>query len=981
MSTQHQIAQALTSLENAYNPSDVENGMYQVWEDKGYFQPSYDKQQSFSIALPPPNVTGSLHMGHGFNNAIMDTLTRYHRMLGENTLWQPGTDHAGIATQMVVERQLNAQGIKRHDLGREKFLEKIWEWKAESGGNITRQIRRLGSSVDWSRERFTMDDGLSNAVKEVFVRLYEDGLIYRGKRLVNWDTKLQPALSDLEVENHDEKGSLWHFRYYLTDKNAKTQDGKNYLVVATTRPETLLGDTAVAVNPEDARYQHLIGQTVTLPITGRIVPIVGDDKAVDMEFGTGCVKITPAHDFNDYETGKRHNLPMINIFDNSAHILPEMQIFTDLQTKEPQLETTPSEYAGLERFAARKKMVEQSEAEGWLEEIKPHDLKVPKGDRSNTIVEPWLTDQWYVSIEKLAKPAIEAVEDGRTEFVPAQYKNMYMAWMRDIQDWCISRQLWWGHRIPAWYDDEGNIYVGRDEAEVRQKYHLADSLALRQDSDVLDTWFSSALWTFSTLDWTGELNFDDYSQALKTFHPTSVLVTGFDIIFFWVARMMMMTLYFIKDKDGNPQVPFKTVYVHGLVRDGQGQKMSKSKGNVLDPIDLIDGIDLETLVAKRTTGLMNPKDAQKIEKATRKEFADGIPAFGTDALRFTFTSLASTGRDINFDLKRIEGNRNFCNKIWNATRFVLMNCVDKEGNALNIDKTANTELWELPEQWIMSRLNSTVKAIHEHMSQYRFDLVSQDIYEFIWNEYCDWYVELAKSSLNDESVSAERKAQIRYVLLNCLEVAMRFTHPIMPYITESIWQTIAPIIDKKATDSIMTAAFPTADDSLISLQTEHDMTWLQALIGAIRNIRGEMKLGNAVRLPVLLDNISDEETARLSRIENQFKSLAKVDTLTIVNAGDGADKELPLSSSSMVGQLKVLVPMKGLIDPTAELNRLAKAQEKLTKQAESLRSKLSNESFVSKAPANVVESEKAKLAEMDSQLAEMNKQIEQLKAI
>ena len=981
MSTQHQIAQALTSLENAYNPSDVENGMYQVWEDKGYFQPSYDKQQSFSIALPPPNVTGSLHMGHGFNNAIMDTLTRYHRMLGENTLWQPGTDHAGIATQMVVERQLNAQGIKRHDLGREKFLEKIWEWKAESGGNITRQIRRLGSSVDWSRERFTMDDGLSNAVKEVFVRLYEDGLIYRGKRLVNWDTKLQTALSDLEVENHDEKGSLWHFRYYLTDKNAKTQDGKNYLVVATTRPETLLGDTAVAVNPEDARYQHLIGQTVTLPITGRIVPIVGDDKAVDMEFGTGCVKITPAHDFNDYETGKRHNLPMINIFDNSAHILPEMQIFTDLQTKEPQLETTPSEYAGLERFAARKKMVEQSEAEGWLEEIKPHDLKVPKGDRSNTIVEPWLTDQWYVSIEKLAKPAIEAVEDGRTEFVPAQYKNMYMAWMRDIQDWCISRQLWWGHRIPAWYDDEGNIYVGRDEAEVRQKYHLADSLALRQDSDVLDTWFSSALWTFSTLDWTGELNFDDYSQALKTFHPTSVLVTGFDIIFFWVARMMMMTLYFIKDKDGNPQVPFKTVYVHGLVRDGQGQKMSKSKGNVLDPIDLIDGIDLETLVAKRTTGLMNPKDAQKIEKATRKEFADGIPAFGTDALRFTFTSLASTGRDINFDLKRIEGNRNFCNKIWNATRFVLMNCVDKEGNALNIDKTANTALWELPEQWIMSRLNSTVKAIHEHMSQYRFDLVSQDIYEFIWNEYCDWYVELAKSSLNDESVSAERKAQIRYVLLNCLEVAMRFTHPIMPYITESIWQTIAPIIDKKATDSIMTAAFPTADDSLISLQTEHDMTWLQALIGAIRNIRGEMKLGNAVRLPVLLDNISDEETARLSRIENQFKSLAKVDTLTIVNAGDGADKELPLSSSSMVGQLKVLVPMKGLIDPTAELNRLAKAQEKLTKQAESLRSKLSNESFVSKAPANVVESEKAKLAEMDSQLAEMHKQIEQLRSL
>ena len=977
MSTQNAISQALKSLENAYNPSDVEDGMYQKWEAQGYFKPTYDKQQAFSIALPPPNVTGSLHMGHGFNNAIMDTLTRYHRMMGANTLWQPGTDHAGIATQMVVERQLNAQGIKRHDLGREKFLEKVWEWKGESGGNITRQIRRLGSSVDWSRERFTMDDGLSNAVKEVFVRLYDDGLIYRGKRLVNWDTKLQTALSDLEVENHDEKGSLWHFRYYLTDKTATTQDGKNYLVVATTRPETLLGDTAVAVNPEDARYNHLIGQTVTLPITGRTVPIVGDDKAVDMEFGTGCVKITPAHDFNDYETGKRHGLPMINIFDSAANILPEMQIFTDLQTKEPQLETTPSDYVGLERFAARKKMVEQAQAEGWLEEIKPHDLKVPKGDRSNTIVEPWLTDQWYVSIEKLAKPAIEAVEDGRTEFVPAQYKNMYMAWMRDIQDWCISRQLWWGHRIPAWYDAEGNIYVGRDEAEIRQKYHLADSLALHQDSDVLDTWFSSALWTFSTLDWTGELNFDDYSQALKTFHPTSVLVTGFDIIFFWVARMMMMTMYFIKDKDGKPQVPFKTVYVHGLVRDGQGQKMSKSKGNVLDPIDLIDGIDLETLVAKRTTGLMNPKDAQKIEKATRKEFADGIPAFGTDALRFTFTSLASTGRDINFDLKRIEGNRNFCNKIWNATRFVLMNCADKEGHALAIDTAANTALWELPEQWIMSRLNSTVNAIHTHMSQYRFDLVSQDIYEFIWNEYCDWYVELAKSSLNDDSVSDERKAQIRYVLLNCLEVAMRFSHPIMPYITESIWQTIAPLLGRGGAPSIMVAAYPQAEAAHISEQTEHDMTWLQALIGAIRNIRGEMKLGNAVRLPVLLDNISDEETVRLSRIENQFKSLVKVDTLTLVKAGE----DVPLSSSSMVGQLKVLVPMKGLIDPTAELNRLAKAQEKLIKQAESLRSKLSNDSFVSKAPANVVESEKAKLAEMDSQLAEMNKQIEQLKAI
>lgn len=1024
MTTQNPIAQALKTLENAYNPTDVENGMYKEWEEKGYFQPTFDKQQSFSIALPPPNVTGSLHMGHGFNNAIMDTLTRYHRMLGENTLWQPGTDHAGIATQMVVERQLNAQGIKRHDLGREKFLDKVWEWKAESGGNITRQIRRLGSSVDWSRERFTMDDGLSNAVKEVFVRLYDDGLIYRGKRLVNWDIKLETALSDLEVENHDEQGSLWHFKYFFTDKDVKTKDGNNYVVVATTRPETLLGDTAVAVHPDDERYAHLIGKTVTLPITGRVVPVVADTY-VEKDFGTGVVKITPAHDFNDYELGKRHDLPMINIFDKNAHILPELQIFTDLQQREPTLETTPSEYAGKARFDARKQLVEQAENEGWLEKIEPYALKAPRGDRSGEIVEPYLTDQWYVAIADLAKPAIEAVEDGRIEFVPAQYKNMYMSWMKDIQDWCISRQLWWGHRIPAWYDEQGNIFVARNELEAYKQaihYKLAQiqfdndkqnqtdellsifsecidltkektkdiekerlfiekinqwGINLHQENDVLDTWFSSALWTFSTLDWTGETTFDDYSQALKTFHPTSVLVTGFDIIFFWVARMIMLTMHFIKDKDGNPQVPFKQVYVHGLVRDGQGQKMSKSKGNVLDPIDLIDGIDLETLVAKRTTGLMNPKQASKIEKDTRKEFPDGIAGFGTDALRFTFCSLATTGRDINFDMKRIEGNRNFCNKIWNATRFVLMNCVDKDGNALNIDKTANSELWELPERWIMSRLNSTVKDIHEHMSQYRFDMVSQDIYDFIWNEYCDWYVELAKSSLNDDSVSAERKAQIRYVLLHCLEVAMRFTHPIMPYITESIWQTIAPVIDRKASDSIMTVTFPTADDSLISLQTEQDMTWLQELIGAIRNIRGEMKLGNAVRLPVLLENISESETASLSRIENQFKALAKVDTLTLVKAGE----DVPLSSSSMVGQLKVLVPMKGLIDPTAELNRLAKAQEKLVKSAESLRSKLSNESFVSKAPANVVEAEKAKLAEMDSQLAEMNKQIEQLKAI
>ena len=967
------IQAALSQLENAYNPSEVEAGMYREWEENGYFQPTFDKDESFSIALPPPNVTGSLHMGHGFNNAIMDALTRYHRMDGDNTLWQPGTDHAGIATQMVVERRLEAQGLKRRDMSREDFIDKVWEWKEESGDNITRQIRRLGSSVDWSRERFTMDKGLSNAVKEVFVRLFDEGLIYRGKRLVNWDPKFQTALSDLEVENHDEKGSLWHFRYYFTDTDVTTQEGKDHLIVATTRPETLLGDTAVAVNPKDERYAHLIGKTITLPITSRIVPIVADDY-VESDFGTGCVKITPAHDFNDYELGRRHELPLINIFDEHAHILANMEVYPDLQTREPEFESTPDEYVGLERFAARKLIVEQASAQGWLEDIEDYALKAPRAERGGTIVEPWLTDQWYVAVEQLAKPAIDAVEEGRIEFVPAQYKNMYMAWMSDLQDWCISRQLWWGHRIPAWYDEAGGIYVARDEAEVRSKYNLSDDIKLRQDDDVLDTWFSSGLWTFSTLDW-ADPNADP--RVLETFHPTSVLVTGFDIIFFWVARMIMMTLHFVKNDDGSPQVPFKTVYVHGLVRDGNGQKMSKSKGNVLDPIDIIDGIDLESLVEKRTSNMMNPKDAAKIEKQTRKEFPEGIPAFGTDALRFTFTSLASTGRDINFDLKRVEGYRNFCNKIWNASRFVLMNCVDKEGNALPIDQGVNTEVWELPEKWIVSRLNSTIANIHQHFAQYRLDMVSHDIYEFIWNEYCDWYVELAKASLNDDSVSDERKAQIRYVLLHVLETAMRFSHPIMPYLTEEIWQTVTPLLERKNTDSIVIADYPQVNPAKISEQVEADMDWLQDLIASVRNIRGEMKLGNAVRLPVLLENITSEQIERLDRIQNQFKALAKVESLTILAEGD----DVPLSSSSMVGRLRVLVPMKGLIDPTAELKRLGKAYEKLQKQAEGISRKLSNDGFVSKAPAQVVEAEKVKLEELEGQLATMAGQMEELKAL
>ncbi|MBE9577964.1 MULTISPECIES: valine--tRNA ligase [Moraxella] len=956
------------TLPTTYTPSELEQKWYTTWEDKGYFRPTLDKPKSFSIAIPPPNVTGSLHMGHGFNNTIMDALTRFHRMKGYNTLWQPGTDHAGIATQMVVERQLGLDGISRHDLGREKFIEKVWEWKGQSGGNITRQIRRLGSSVDWSRERFTMDDDLSKVVKEVFVRLHDEGLIYRGKRLVNWDCKLHTALSDLEVESVEEQGNLWHFRYYFADKNLTTQDGKNYLVVATTRPETLLGDSAVAVHPEDERYAHLIGKTIVLPITGREVPIVADDY-VEKDFGTGCVKITPAHDFNDYELGKRHNLPLINIFDENAHVKAEFDFIAKAGEQISDHITAPSEYAGLDRFVARKKLVEQAQNENWLEKIEPYTLKAPRGDRSGVIVEPLLTDQWYVKIAPLAEPAIQAVQNGDIKFVPEQYTNMYMAWMRDIQDWCISRQLWWGHRIPAWYDDNGGVYVGRDEDEVRAKYGLGDT-PLRQDEDVLDTWFSSALWTFSTLDWTGtDADFDN--AILQNFHPTSVLVTGFDIIFFWVARMIMMTLHFVKDKDGKPQVPFHTVYVHGLVRDSEGQKMSKSKGNVLDPLDLIDSIDLESLVAKRTTGLMNPKDAVKIEKATRKEFPEGILAYGTDAVRFTFASLASTGRDINFDLKRVEGYRNFCNKIWNATRFVLMNVEGKP-----ISDTPRPELWELSEKWIISRLQKCEQAVNLAFETYRFDLASQAIYDFIWNEYCDWYVELVKPILNDESVPDERKAEIRRVLLSVLEVALRLTHPIMPFITEEIWQTLAPMLGQTG-ESIMLAPFPVPNDERIDEQAESDMAWLQSLIGAVRNIRGEMKLGNAVRLPVLLQGVTDEERASLARIESQFKALAKVETLTIV----GDDDEIPLSSQALIGSLKVLVPMKGLIDPTAELNRLNKVREKLQAQADAISKKLSNEGFVAKAPAQVVEAEKAKLAELNGQIGEIEKQVGQLSSL
>jgi valyl-tRNA synthetase len=958
------------NIATTYDPTEIEKKWYKTWEEKGYFQPSR-KGDSFCIMIPPPNVTGSLHMGHGFNNAIMDALTRYNRMSGKNTLWQPGTDHAGIATQMVVERQLAAQDISRHDLGREKFIDKIWEWKEQSGGTITRQIRRLGSSVDWSRERFTMDDGLSNAVKEVFVKLHEQGLIYRGKRLVNWDPKLQTALSDLEVESDkEEQGSLWHFKYFFEDKSLRTQDGHDYLVVATTRPETLLGDTAVAVAPDDERYAHLVGKNIILPITGRAVAIVKDEY-VDKEFGTGCVKITPAHDFNDYEVGKRCELAIINIFNKNAEVLADFEFIAKAGEAISKTIPAPADYIGLERFAARKKLVAQAEAEGWLDQIQPYTLKPPRGDRSGVIIEPLLTDQWYVKIAPLAEPAIKAVKDGDIKFVPEQYSNMYMAWMNNIQDWCISRQLWWGHRIPAWYDAEGNIYVGRSEEEVREKNNIAADIELNQDEDVLDTWFSSGLWTFSTLGWTGDEAKDKENYFLNTFHPTDVLVTGFDIIFFWVARMIMMTMHFMKNEDGTPQVPFKTVYVHGLVRDGEGQKMSKSKGNVLDPLDLIDGVDLETLVQKRTTGLMNPKDAPKIEKSTRKEFPEGIQAYGTDAVRFTFCALANTGRDIKFDMKRVEGYRNFANKIWNATRFVMMNCEQQP-----IGQEIRQDLWELPEQWIVSRLQKAEAAVQQAFATYRLDLAAQAIYEFIWNEYCDWYVELTKPVLNDENVSAERKAEVRRVLLSVMEASLRLAHPIMPFLTEEIWQTLAPMIGIGG-ETIMLAPYPVPNPERINEQAEADMLGLQGLIGAVRNIRGEMGLGNARLLPVLLQNATDAEKAQIARIEPLFKALAKVESITFLTDAE----QPPLSSSSVVGHVSVFVPMKGLIDPKAELARLQKDLDKVQKQHDQIASKLANEGFVAKAPAAVVEGEKVKLAEFVDQLVKIKANMEQIAAL
>ncbi|WP_254780759.1 valine--tRNA ligase, partial [Vibrio cholerae] len=886
-------------MEKTYNPTSIEQDLYKTWEEQGYFKPHGDtSKDAYSIMIPPPNVTGSLHMGHAFQDTIMDTLIRCQRMKGKNTLWQVGTDHAGIATQMVVERKIAAEeGKTKHDYGRDAFIDKIWEWKAESGGTITKQLRRLGASVDWDRERFTMDDGFYKAVQEVFVRLYKDDLIYRGKRLVNWDPKLHTAISDLEVENKETKGHMWHFRYPLAD-GVKTADGKDYIVVATTRPETMLGDTGVAVNPEDPRYKDLIGKEIILPIVGRRIPIVGDEHA-DMEKGTGCVKITPAHDFNDYEVGKRHQLPMINILTFDANIRDAAEVFNSNGEASNAYGTEiPAKYQGMERFAARKAIVAEFEELGLLQEIKDHDLTVPYGDRGGVVIEPMLTDQWYVRAGILAKPAVEAVENGDIQFVPKQYENMYFSWMRDIQDWCISRQLWWGHRIPAWYDEQGNVFVGRNEEEVRAENNIAADVALRQDDDVLDTWFSSALWTFGTLGW------PEKTPELKVFHPTDVLVTGFDIIFFWVARMIMMTMHFCKDEDGKAQVPFKTVYVTGLIRDENGDKMSKSKGNVLDPIDMIDGIDLESLVAKRTGNMMQPQLAAKIEKNTHKTFENGIEAYGTDSLRFTLAAMASTGRDINWDMKRLEGYRNFCNKLWNASRYVLMNTEEQDCGF-----AAGAELeYSLADKWIESQFELAAKEFNGHIDNFRLDMAANTLYEFIWNQFCDWYLELTKPVLW-KGTEAQQRAT-RRTLITVLEKTLRLAHPVIPYITETIWQSVKPLVDGVEGDTIMLQALPQYDVANFNQEALDDIEWVKAFITSIRNLRAEYDINPGKPLEVMLKAANEQDAARIEANKPVLVSLAKLESIRVLADGEAT----PACATALVGKSELMIPMAGLID-------------------------------------------------------------------
>ncbi|RLM21412.1 valine--tRNA ligase [Brenneria alni] len=931
-------------METKYNPQDIEQPLYEHWEEQGYFKPNGDtSKESFSIMIPPPNVTGSLHMGHAFQQTIMDTLIRYQRMQGKNTLWQAGTDHAGIATQMVVERKIAAEEDKtRHDYGREGFIDKIWQWKAESGGTITRQMRRLGNSVDWGRERFTMDEGLSNAVKEVFVRLYKEDLLYRGKRLVNWDPKLRTAISDIEVENRESKGSMWYLRYALAD-GVKTAEGKDYLVVATTRPETVLGDTGVAVNPEDPRYKDLIGKDVILPLVGRRIKIVGDEHA-DMAKGTGCVKITPAHDFNDYEVGKRHSLSMINILTFDGDIRQEAEVFdTNGEASSAFSGEIPAPFRGLERFAARKAVVAAFDELGLLEEVKAHDLTIPYGDRGGVVIEPMLTDQWYVRSAPLAKVAIEAVEQGEIQFVPKQYENMYFSWMRDIQDWCISRQLWWGHRIPAWYDADGNVYVGRDEAEVRRENNLSDEAVLNQDEDVLDTWFSSGLWTFSTLGW------PEQTPELKAFHPSSVMVSGFDIIFFWIARMIMLTMHFIKDENGKPQVPFHTVYMTGLIRDEEGQKMSKSKGNVIDPLDMVDGISLEALLEKRTGNMMQPQLAEKIRKRTEKQFPNGIEPHGTDALRFTLAALASTGRDINWDMKRLEGYRNFCNKLWNASRFVLMNT---EGHDCGFG--GGEKVLSLADRWILAEFNRTVKAYRDALDNYRFDIAANILYEFTWNQFCDWYLELAKPVMNGGTEAGLRGT--RHTLVEVLEALLRLAHPIIPFITETIWQRVKVLKGIKD-DTIMLQPFPAFNAAQEDTQALNDLEWIKQAIIAVRNIRAEMNIAPGKPLDVLLRDASAEAVRRIEENRSFIQTLARLESITLMPAGDKG----PISVTRLIDGAELLIPMAGLIDKDAELDRLAKEVIRIDAEIGRIESKLSNEGFVARAPEAVVAKEREKL--------------------
>jgi len=917
-------------MEKVYAPHEIERRIYERWESNGWFAPR-GRGTPYCIMIPPPNVTGTLHMGHAFQHTLMDALTRYHRMKGDTALWQPGTDHAGIATQMVVERQLNAQGVKRTDLSREEFVARVWKWKEQSGGTISGQMRRLGDSVDWSRNRFTMDPDLSRAVVEVFVRLHAEGLIYRGKRLVNWDPVLLTAVSDLEVQSEEEEGQLWHLRYPL-------EDGSGNVVVATTRPETMLGDTAVAVNPEDERYKHLIGRKIKLPLTERSIPVVADDY-VDAAFGSGCVKITPAHDFNDYEVGQRHGLPQINIFTPQAALN----------------DAVPARFRGLDRFEARRRIVAELEAAGLLERIEKHKHAVPRGDRSGAVLEPYLTDQWYVKIAPLAQPAIEAVESGRTKFVPDNWSKTYFEWMRNIKDWCVSRQLWWGHRIPAWYDPQGAVYVGRDEAEVRRNHKLDSNVALRQDEDVLDTWFSSALWPFSTLGW------PDKTPELKQFYPSSVLITGFDIIFFWVARMMMMGLKFMGD------VPFREVYITGLIRDENGEKMSKSKGNVIDPLDIVDGIELEALVAKRTTGLMQPQLAPKIEKDTRKQFPEGIAAHGTDALRFTFVALASPSRDIRFDMHRVAGYRNFCNKLWNAARFVTMITPAELGSPL-----AAVDLC-VADRWIRSRFGQMLTKVASGLRDYRFDYAATALYEFTWYEFCDWYLELTKPVLQSETSTEAAKRGTRKTLLEILEALQRALHPFMPFITEEIWQRMG----ERGERSVMLEPYPTAEQFPENKQAEREIAWIQKFILAVRQIRGEMDIAPSKRLPVLLKDASAGDVAMLKRHRPYLERLAGLESLTLLEP----DAVAPQSASALLDHLTLLVPMAGLIDPAAEVERLNKRLVKTQDELVKANKKLSNESFVQNAPPAVVTQERERVAEFERTIASLDAQLARVRSL